>query len=132
MEFESHAPHDFCKSQYLFKVLVYGCRSEGSGLHRHRKASPNMALDRPEGEGGETSSLHKDSKVKSFKRYSVMDKKSVKKVNKFCKGAIIAAAAAIAVLAWIYNPAHMFTAALVFAFGLEYGEPLKEEDYDII
>ena len=48
-----------------------------------------------------------------------MSKESIKIVNKIYKGIIFAVAATIAVLAFFKNPGHLFTAGLVFAFGLE-------------
>lgn len=60
-----------------------------------------------------------------------MKRRSIKSKNNVCKGIVIALAAALAVGAVLNNPAHLFTAAVVFAFGLEV-EPFNEEDYDII
>ena len=48
-----------------------------------------------------------------------MSKEQVKKVNKIYRTMVIGAAAVIAICALIYNPGHLCTAALVFAFGLE-------------
>jgi hypothetical protein len=48
-----------------------------------------------------------------------MSKEQVKKVNKIYRTMVIGAAAVIAICAMIYNPAHLFTAGLVYAFGLE-------------
>lgn len=50
---------------------------------------------------------------------SVMSTESAKKVNRVWKIAVIASAAALAVVAILKNPAHLFTAGLIFAFGLE-------------
>lgn len=60
-----------------------------------------------------------------------MKRKSINRKNNICKGIVIALAAVIAVGAIVQNPAHLFTAAVVFAFGLEC-KPFNEEDYDII
>lgn len=59
-----------------------------------------------------------------------MSKNEIKKANNVVKGIIIGMAAVLAVVAFVYNPGHLFTAGLVFAFGLEC-EPFNEEDYDI-
>ena len=56
-----------------------------------------------------------------------MSKEQVKKVNKIYRSMVIGVAAAIAVCAVIYNPGHLFTAVLVFAFGLE-SEIVKADD----
>ena len=48
-----------------------------------------------------------------------MSKEKANKVNKIYRTVVIGAAAVFAVCAWIYNPCHLYTAAIVFAFGLE-------------
>jgi D-serine deaminase-like pyridoxal phosphate-dependent protein len=48
-----------------------------------------------------------------------MSKNEAKKANKTIRCSIIILSAALAAGAWMYNPAHLFTAAVLFAFGLE-------------
>lgn len=48
-----------------------------------------------------------------------LSKKDVEIVNYAWKGLVFSAAIAMAVGAWIYNPGHLATAALIFAVGLE-------------
>lgn len=59
-----------------------------------------------------------------------MNKKDIKKINKVWKGFFFILAAVMAVCAWIWNLAHMFTAGLILAFACE-TELFNEEDYDI-
>lgn len=48
-----------------------------------------------------------------------MSKKDIQKINKIWKGFIFLIAGTIAVCAICKNPGHLFTAAIVFAFGCE-------------
>lgn len=57
--------------------------------------------------------------------------KEVKTINGVWKAIIICGAVALAIGAWIHNPWHLGTAAIIFAFGLE-SEIVKKEDNDII
>lgn len=50
-----------------------------------------------------------------------MSKESLKKINKIYKTVMLSGAAALAVCAIIYNPAHLFTAAIWAAYTLESG-----------
>ena len=59
------------------------------------------------------------SEVQSVKSLSVMSTESAKKINRVWKIAVISAAAVLAVVAMVKNPAHLFTAGIIFAFGLE-------------
>lgn len=47
-----------------------------------------------------------------------MSKESIKIINTIYKGIIISIAAVIAVIAFFKNPGHLFTAGLIFAYGL--------------
>ena len=49
----------------------------------------------------------------------ILSKKDVEIVNYAWKGLVFGAAIAMAVGAWLYNPGHLGTAALIFAVGLE-------------
>ena len=47
-----------------------------------------------------------------------MSKESIKIINKIYKGFIFSVAIALAIVALVKNPGHLFTAGLIFAFGL--------------
>lgn len=70
-----------------------------------------------------------NSKV-NFKSVSIMSKETIQTVNKVWKGFIFVIAGIIAVCAICKNPGHLFTAAMVFAFGCE-SNIVKNDDYDI-
>ena len=57
--------------------------------------------------------------------------KEVKVINGVWKAIIICGAVALAIGAWIHNPWHLGTAAIIFAFGLE-SEIVNKENNDII
>ena len=57
--------------------------------------------------------------------------KEAKVINGVWKAIIICGAAALAIGAWIHNPWHLGTAAIIFAVGLE-SKIVKKEDNDII
>ena len=59
-----------------------------------------------------------------------MSQKQVNQVNKVCRIAIISIAAILAIAAIIYNPAHLFTAGIIFAFGLE-TEIAKADEFEL-
>ena len=48
-----------------------------------------------------------------------MSQKEANKVNRTFRAMIIVCAAVLAIVAFVYNPAHLFTAGIVFAFGCE-------------
>lgn len=58
-----------------------------------------------------------------------MSEESIKYVNKVWKGFVITVAVIVAIVAIFENVGHLFTAAVIFAFGLE-SEFVKKEDYD--
>lgn len=58
-----------------------------------------------------------------------MSQKELNQVNKVYHAVVIIAAIAMAILAIIYNPAHLFTAALIFAFGIN--SEFNSKDADI-
>ena len=47
-----------------------------------------------------------------------MSKESIKIINKIYKGFIFSMAITLAVIAILKNPGHLFTAGLIFTFGL--------------
>lgn len=59
-----------------------------------------------------------------------MSKESIKIINRIYKGTIISVAVVLAVVAWFKNPGHLFTAGLIFAFGLE-SELVSKDAADI-
>ena len=59
-----------------------------------------------------------------------MSKESITIVNKIYKGVIFTVAAVIAVVAFFKNPGHLFTAGLIFAFGLE-SELVSKDSADL-
>ena len=61
---------------------------------------------------------------------SIMSKESIKIINGIYKGIIISSAVALAVVAWFKNPGHLFTAGLIFAFGLN-SEIVNKNSADI-
>ena len=58
-----------------------------------------------------------------------MSEDQIKLFNKVWKGFVITVAAIIAIVALFENIGHLFTAAVIFAVGLE-SEIVKKEDYD--
>lgn len=60
-----------------------------------------------------------------------MSKESIKRINKVYKAAMFAIAVVIAVLAILKNPGHLFTASMVFIFGLT-TDFVNPENYDLI
>lgn len=56
-----------------------------------------------------------------------MSQKELNQVNKVLRAVIMGIAVIIAIVAFIYNPGHLFTAAVVYAFGAE-AEFVKSED----
>ena len=59
-----------------------------------------------------------------------MSQKEANQINKYCRAIIIGFAAVMAILALIYNPAHIFTAGIIFAAGLE-AEIAKADEFDL-
>lgn len=59
-----------------------------------------------------------------------MSQKEANEVNKTFRAMVILFAAVLAIVAIIYNPGHLFTAGLVFAFGLE-AEIAKADEFDL-
>ena len=59
-----------------------------------------------------------------------MSKESIKLINKVYKGIIISMSLALAVGAIFNNPAHLFTAGLIFAFGIN-SEVVSKDEADI-
>lgn len=59
-----------------------------------------------------------------------MSQKEVNQANKVIRTIIIGIAAMLAIAALIYNPAHLFTAGIIFAVGLE-AEPFKADEFDL-
>ena len=59
-----------------------------------------------------------------------MSQREVNQVNKVLRAIIISLAAIMAITALIYNPAHLFTAGIIFAVGLE-TEFVKADEFDI-
>lgn len=59
-----------------------------------------------------------------------MSQKEVNQVNKVIRTIIIGIAAVLAIVALIYNPAHLFTAGVVFAAGLN-AEIVKADEFDL-
>ena len=59
-----------------------------------------------------------------------MSQKEVDQLNKVFRRVVIGIAAAIAVVAVMYNPAHLFTASLIYIFGAE-AEFVKSDDIDL-
>ena len=62
--------------------------------------------------------------------FSVMSQKEANEVNKVFRTVVIVAAAVLGIAALIYNPAHLFTAGIVFAFGCE-AEIAKADEFDL-
>lgn len=63
-------------------------------------------------------------------KYLVMSQKEANQVNKVYRTVVISLAAALAIAAFIYNPAHLFTAGIIFAFGLE-TEIAKADEFEL-
>ena len=59
-----------------------------------------------------------------------MSQKEANEVNKTFRAMVYVASVVIAIVALIYNPGHLFTAALVFAFGCE-AEIAKADEFDL-
>lgn len=59
-----------------------------------------------------------------------MSQKEVNQVNKVIRTIIIGFAAVMAIVALIYNPAHLFTAGIIFAAGLE-AEFVKADEFEL-
>lgn len=55
-----------------------------------------------------------------------MDERSIKTVNRIFKVVMCSAAIAMAIGAILHNPGHLFTAAAIWAVGME-GEIVKKE-----
>jgi hypothetical protein len=58
-----------------------------------------------------------------------MSEDQIKLLNKVWKGFVITIAAIVAIVAICENVGHLFTAAVIFAVGLE-SEIVKKEDYE--
>ena len=58
-----------------------------------------------------------------------MSQKELNQVNKVLRTVVMGVAVIIAIVALIYNPGHLFTAAVVYAFGAE-AEFVRSEDAD--
>ena len=65
-----------------------------------------------------------------IKSVSIMSKESIKLINKVYKGIIISVSLALAVVAIFKNPGHLFTAGLIFAFGIN-SEIISKDAADI-
>lgn len=61
-----------------------------------------------------------------------MSTKEAKEVNKIFRVMVIGVAVILAIVAWFENPAHLFTAGLIFAAGLECEIAKGDEIEDII
>jgi hypothetical protein len=59
-----------------------------------------------------------------------MSQKEVNQLNKVFRRVVIGIAAALAVVAVIYNPAHLVTASIIYIFGAE-AEFVKSDDFDL-
>ena len=59
-----------------------------------------------------------------------MSKESIKIINKIYKGFIFSVAIALAIVALVKNPGHLFTAGLIFVFGL-HSEIISKDAADI-
>ena len=59
-----------------------------------------------------------------------MSQKEANEVNKAFRAMVIVVAIAVGIIAIIYNPGHLFTAALVFAVGLE-AEIAQGDEFDL-
>ena len=70
------------------------------------------------------------SKFNQSKMFSVMSQKEANEVNKVFRTVVIVAAAVLGIAALIYNPGHLFTAGIVFAFGCE-AEIAKADEFDL-
>ena len=57
-----------------------------------------------------------------------MSQKELNQVNKVYHAIVIVAAIAMAIVAIIYNPGHLFTAGLIYAFGIN--SEFKNADAD--
>ena len=57
-----------------------------------------------------------------------MSQKELNQINKVYHAIVIVAAVALAIAAFIYNPAHLFTAALLFACGINSEIKCKDAD----
>ena len=62
-------------------------------------------------------------------KISVMSKKEAERVNNAFRSMIKIAAVAMAIVALIYNPYHLFTACLMYAFSLE-TQIVEPDDFD--
>ena len=59
-----------------------------------------------------------------------MSKESIKIVNKIYRGFITVISVALAIVALKYNPGHLFTAGLLYAFGIN-TEIISPDEADI-
>lgn len=59
-----------------------------------------------------------------------MSQKEANEVNKAFRAMVIVIAIVLAIVAFVYNPGHLFTAALVFAVGLE-AEIAQADEFDL-
>ena len=59
-----------------------------------------------------------------------MSQKEANEVNKTFRAMVIVVAIVLAIVALIYNPAHLFTAGIIFAFGCE-AEIAKADEFDL-
>lgn len=62
--------------------------------------------------------------------FSIMSQKEANEVNKTFRAMVIVFAAVLAIIALFTNPAHLFTAAIVFAVGCE-AEIAKADEFDL-
>lgn len=62
--------------------------------------------------------------------FSIMSQKEANEVNKTFRAMVIVAAIALGIAALFTNPGHLFTAAIVFAVGLE-AEIAKADEFDL-
>lgn len=65
-----------------------------------------------------------------IKSVSIMSKESIKLINKVYKGIIISVSLTLGVVAVFTNPGHLFTAGLIFAFGIN-SEIISKDAADI-
>ena len=59
-----------------------------------------------------------------------MSQKEANEVNKTFRAMVIVVAIVLAIVALIYNPAHFFTAGIIFAFGCE-AEIATADEFDL-
>ena len=62
--------------------------------------------------------------------FSVMSQKEANEVNKTFRAIVIVAAIVLAIVSLIYNPAHLFTAGIILAFGCE-AEIAQADEFDL-